>query len=113
MAGQHEQQHSDPVVAAIERVLKTERDGVEMLRRSEDEARRLLTQARTQAAAVARRADRCISRLHTAYLQKIERDIQTLAASHAAPGAGTDKAYDTKALTQAARRAAAKLTGAP
>jgi vacuolar-type H+-ATPase subunit H len=113
MAGQHEQQHSDPVVAAIERVLKTERDGVEMLRRSEDEARRLLTQARTQAAAVARRADRCSSRLHTAYLQKIERDIQTLAASHAAPGAGTDKAYDTKALTQAARRAAAKLTGAP
>lgn len=113
MAEQHEQQHSDPVVAAIEHVLKTERDGVETLRRSEDEARRLLTQARTQAAAVARRADRCISRLHTAYLQKIERDIQTLTASHAASGARTDKAYDIKALTQAARRVAAKLTGVP
>jgi phage shock protein A len=66
MAGQHEQQHSDPVVAAIERVLKTERDGVKTLRRSEEEAQRLLTQARAQAVAVARRADRCIARLHTA-----------------------------------------------
>jgi hypothetical protein len=110
MAAQHEQQHSDPVVAAIERVLKTEREGVETLRRSEQDAHLQLTQARAQAAAIARRADRCISRLHTAYLQKVERDIQKLAASHAATGA-TPQAYDAEALAEAARRVAAKLTG--
>ena len=51
--GKQTQQHSDPVVAAIERVLKTERDGVEALRRSEEHARDLLAQARAQAAAIA------------------------------------------------------------
>jgi hypothetical protein len=111
MAGQHEQHHSDPVVAAIERVLKTEREGVETLRRSEEDAHRRLTRARAQVAAVARRADRCIARLHTAYLQKIERDIQTLAASHALSGAAADTSYDAAALAAAARRVAAKLTG--
>jgi vacuolar-type H+-ATPase subunit H len=112
MTGQNERLQSDPVVTAIERVLKTERDGVAMLRRSKDEARHLLMQARTQAAAVARRADRCISKLHTAYLQKIEGDIQALTASRTS-SAGAEKAYDTKALAQAARRVAAKLTSAP
>jgi hypothetical protein len=111
MAGQHEQQHNDPVVAAIERVLKTEREGVETLRRSEEDAQRLLTQARVQAAAVARRADRCIARLHTAYLQKVEHDIQKLTASHASSGAAADTSYDAAALAAAARRVAAKLTG--
>jgi mevalonate kinase len=113
MAGQHKQPKSDPVVAAIERVLKTEREGVEMLRRSEDEARRLLTQTRAQAGAVARRADRCISKLHTAYLQKVERDIQKLATSNTSSGAGADQISNAKALAAAARRVAAKLTGGP
>ena len=111
MAGQHEQHHSDPVVAAIERVLKTEREGVATLRRSEEDAQRLLTQARAQAVAVARRADRCIARLHAAYLQKVERDIQKLTALHASSGSAAGTSYDTTALAAAARRVAAKLTG--
>ena len=78
MAGQAEQQHSDPVVAAIERVLKTERDGVEALRRSEEQARNLLAQAHAQAAALARRAETCIAKLHAAYLGKIQQEIGML-----------------------------------
>jgi len=110
MPGQPEQQ-SDPVVAAIERVLKTEREGVEMLRRSTGEAQRLLTDTRTQAAALARRADRCIAKLHTGYLQKIEREIRDLTASAEAAGDGAGESYDTATLAEAARRVAAKLTG--
>lgn len=110
MAAQSEHQHNDPVVAAIERVLRTEREGVETLRRSEEEAQRLLTQARAQAAAITRRADHCISKLHTAYLQKIQRDIEKLAASRSSSGAA-DNPYDATVLEDAARRVAAKLTG--
>lgn len=111
MAGQTDEPHSDPVVAAIERVLKTEREGVEALRKSAADAERLLTEARAQAAALARRADRCISKLHTAYLQKIDRDIQKLGASQAANGVDADQPYDPAVLSAAARRVAAKLTG--
>jgi hypothetical protein len=107
---EHQQKSNDPVAAAIERVLKTEREGVEALRRSEADAQHLLTQARAQAAAIARRADQRIARLHTAYLQKVERDIKKLAAAHASSGS-TGKTYDAAALKDAARRVAAKLTG--
>ncbi len=111
MVRQQEQQFSDPVVDAIERVLKTERDGVEVLRQSQGEASRLLTQARAQATAIAGRADSCISKLHAAYLQKIDQDMRKIAASNLAPGASADKAYDAGALANAARRVATKLTG--
>jgi hypothetical protein len=111
MAGQTDE-HSDPVVAAIERVLKTEREGVETLRKGAADAERLLSETRAKAAALARRADRCISKLHTAYLQKIERDIDALAQAQAADGPDADKPHDASALSAAARRVAAKLTGA-
>jgi len=108
--GQRDEQHSDAVVAAIEHVLKVERDGVETLRKSAADAERLLTETRAQAAALARRADRCISKLHTAYLQKIDRGIRALAQVQAANGVDTDKSYDAAALSTASRGAAAKLT---
>jgi hypothetical protein len=111
IASQTDEPHSDPVVAAIERVLKTEREGAEALRKSAADAERLLTETRAQAAALARRADRCISKLHTAYLQKIDRDIQKLGASQAANGMDPDQPSDTALLSAAARRVAAKLTG--
>ena len=50
-----------------------------MLRKSTADAERLLSETRAQAAALARRAEHCISKLHTAYLQKIEGDIGPLA----------------------------------
>ena len=111
MAGQTDE-HSDPVVAAIERVLKIERDGVEMLRQSRADAERLLTETRAQAAALARRADRCISKLHTAYLQKIEREISELAQCRRPRMARTlTDLMIRRRLSAAARRVAAKLTG--
>ena len=111
MARQTDEQHNDPVVAAIERVLKTERDGVETLRRSEEEARDLLTKARAQAAIIARRADHCIAKLHSAHLGKIQQSIQALTSAHAAGAGHDDGGYDRAALVEAARRVAAKLTG--
>jgi len=111
MAGeQPDTDRGDPVVAAIERVLKTEREGVEMLRRSADDAQRLLTETRARAAALARRADACIAKLHTAYLEKTERDISALKQAHAASGAQAEAPYDAAALTTAAQRLAARLT---
>jgi hypothetical protein len=112
MPRQADQQRSDDTVAAIERVLKAEREGVEALRQSEDRAQHMLAEARAQAASIARRADRCISRLHTAYLQKIEREVAALNAARPAPPNGEDPAYDRHALQAAAQRIAARLTGA-
>lgn len=110
MAQQQERQHSDPVVDAIERVLKIERDGVQQLQHSQEQARDLLSQARAQAATIARRADACISKLHNAYLQKLQRDIERLAQSNLSSGDNEGDAYDRVTLAQAARRIAAKLT---
>ena len=113
MAGeQRDTDHpDDPVVAAIERVLKIEREGAEMLRRSADDAQRLLTETRARGAVLARRADACISKLHTAYQQKIERDISALKQAHAARGRQAEAPYDAAELAAAAHRLAAKLTG--
>jgi vacuolar-type H+-ATPase subunit H len=111
MGRRRDQQQSDPVFTAIERVLRAERDGVQQLRHSEDEAQRLLTEARAGAAAIARRVDGCISKLHTAYLQKIQRDIESLASADPAQGAVAAPGYDRASLEAVARRVAAKLTG--
>lgn len=110
MAGQQDEQQSDPAAAAIEHVLEVERDGVQQLQRSQERARQLLAQARAQAAAIARRADVCISQLHNSYLQKVQRSIDRLAQSTAL-SEHADDAYDRVTLAEAARRAAAKLTG--
>ncbi len=111
MARQPDQQQSDPVNAAIERVLKVERDGVQQLRRGEERAQHLLSAARAQAAAIAGRADACISRLHNAYLQKLQGDIERLQQAQLSPGEPAGVAYGRETLAQAARRIAAKLTG--
>jgi vacuolar-type H+-ATPase subunit H len=110
MTGQQGQQESDPAVAAIERVLKVERDGVQQLQISQEHAQHLLTQARAGAAAIAKRADACISQLHNGYLQKVQRNIEGLARSNLSSAHAAD-AYDRVTLVQAARRVAAKLTG--
>ena len=110
MAEQQAQQQSDPVVAAIERVLKVERDGVRQLQHSREQAQHLLAQARAQAAAIARRADTCISQLHNSYLQKVQRKIESLAQSELS-SEHADNAYDRATLVEAVRQVAAKLTG--
>ncbi len=101
---------NDPVVTAIERVLKVERDGAEQLQRSHEHAQQLLSRARVQATAIGRRADTCISKMHSSYLQKVQRDIDRLTESRLSSGAEADDSYDRARLTRAARGVAAKLT---
>jgi len=110
MARQQKKDHSDPTAAAIERVLKVERDAAEQLQHSRELAQQLLSQARDQAAALAKRADTRISALHTAYLQKVQRDIDSLVRSNLPSGEQPDRSYDRERLVEAARRIAAKLT---
>lgn len=115
MTRQPDEHRSDPVVAAIERVLKSERDGVEILRQRADQARQVLAEARSQAGAIARRAENCATRLHGRYLQTIQTEIQRL-TDDAARQRDNDtdaRGNDTDALTQAVRRVTAKLTGGP
>lgn len=109
MPRQSDSPPSDDTVAAIERVLRAEREGVEALRRSEEQAQHLRAEARAQAAAIARRADHCISKLHTGYLQKIDRAVEAL--EQARPRTAGNPAYDRDALKTAAQRIAARLTG--
>lgn len=112
-AGHPERQQSDPVVAAIERVLKVERDGVAELERSAGEARQLLDEARTRGSNIARRTDARISKIHAAYLQKVQqKQKQQQQLAEADPGgdkSGSDR--EPEALAEAVRRVAIKLTG--
>lgn len=110
MARQRQQQQSDPVVAAIERVLKTERDGTDELQQCQEQARQLLSEARAQAAAIATRTDAIISRLYSNYLRKVQQDIEQLTQSSLTSGTH-DNAHDRAMLVRAVRRIAAKLAG--
>jgi regulator of protease activity HflC (stomatin/prohibitin superfamily) len=107
MAGS--EQHSDPVVIAIERVLEAERAAEAKLQECRQQARDIVAVARDRAATIAHRADDRIATLHTAYLRKIGDDIAKL--PHAPQFLAS--ALDPAALTEAARRLAAKLTGDP
>jgi len=111
MRGKQVEPQNDPAVAAIERVLKVERDGVQQMQHTQEHARHLQSQAGAQAAAIAQRADARISQLHNTYLQKVQREIEGLAQSTLSSDEHADNAYDRVTLVQAARRVAAKLTG--
>ena len=115
MARQSDEHRGDPVVTAIERVLKSERDGVETLRQCADEARQLLAEARSQASAIAGRAENRVTKLHAGYLQKIQTKIQDLTDGDAAQrdNRGGTRSDEYEALTQAVHRLAATLTGGP
>lgn len=100
----------DPVIAAIERVLKSEQAGAEQLRASQERGQQLLAEARARAQAIEMRADARISRLHADYLQKLQRDIDTLAQSYSPRRSDGDAAYRAR-LAKAARLVAATLIG--
>jgi vacuolar-type H+-ATPase subunit H len=101
---------SDPVVGAIERVLGAERDGEATLRDVRQQAEALLAAARAEAAVIARRADARISKLHAAYLHKIQQEIEKLTGSHTVASEVANNTYDLGVLSNAACRLAAKLT---
>jgi len=105
--GRQQEPDSDPVVLAIERVLQAERAGEARLRDCRVQAEALVASAREQAAAVTRRSDARISKLHAAYLSKISTEIANLPT----PQAATCEIVDDADLAKAARRLVAKLTG--
>ena len=103
----------DPVTAAIERVLGAERDGVAGLRADRQRTKALIAAAREQAGMIARRAEACLSKLHAAYLQKIQRQIEQLDRAQSSAKDAARNQLDRELLHKAAQRLAAKLTGAP
>jgi len=111
MARQRDPAQGDPVVVAIDNVLNVEREGVQRLQRGRDRAQNLLTEARAGAAAIAKRADACIVKLHNSYLQKVERDIDTLGRSNASTDESDRTGNDRAKVARAVERLAAKLTG--
>ena len=111
MARQQEQDHRDPIAAAIEHVLEVERDAAAELQHSRELAQQRLAQAREQAAAIGKRADARISALHSAYLRKVQREIERMAQSDLSSGERVDERYDRAMVAAAARRVAARLSG--
>jgi len=111
MARRQQREDDDAVVAAIERVLRVERDGVERLRHGQAHAAQLIDRTRVQAAAIATRADARIARLYGNYLQKVECDIAELTQSSWSASEQLEGVYEGVSLDQAVRRVAVKLTG--
>lgn len=107
---QKEQEERDPSIANIEYALKAERDGLQLLRETKEHAGRLLSEARAKALAIAQHADARIARLHSSYLQKVERDIAGLSEFNLASAQRRVESYAQATLARAARRVAAKLT---
>jgi vacuolar-type H+-ATPase subunit H len=110
MAQRQIDQGQDPVVAAIERVLEAERTAEVTLRNCQQQAEGLVAAARERAAAITRRADTRISRLHTAYFNKVSAEVAKLA--DAPIGEAVGGTIDDAKLIAAVQRLAAKLTRA-
>jgi vacuolar-type H+-ATPase subunit H len=108
MTRPREQQHDDPTVAAIERVLTAERDGEEQLQSVREHAESIVAAARVEAAAVVQRTDSRISKLRSAYLKKVQKNVLKIAESSASLNDGP---FDRTALAAAAHQVAARLTG--
>lgn len=105
---QASEQLRDPAAVAIERVLQAERAADARLSECRQQAEALIAAAREQAAAIARRVDTRISRLHTAYLEKVDCAAAKLATP---PPGNTGLSASDSDLAEAARRLAAKLSG--
>lgn len=99
----------DPVVLAIERVLRAESDGEARLRKCRAQAQALIAAAREQAAAITKRTDARLSKLHAAHSIKVSAEIANLPPARAT----ARETIDDAALARIIRRLAAKLTGAP
>ena len=110
MDRQNEREEDDQSIADMEYVLKAEQDSVQLLQESNERAARILSEARAEAAAIAQHADARIARLHSSYLNKVERDIVRLAEANASIARLPRESYAPAMLAQAARRVAAKLT---
>lgn len=101
---------ADPVVAAIEKVLAAERAAEATLADCRLEAQATIAAARERAEVIGRRTDARISRVHTAYLQKVEGRTATLRRPSLPADDAADERERHSLYAEAARRLAAKLT---
>jgi hypothetical protein len=113
MAEQGSERLRDPVVLAMERVLAAEQAAEARLQDSRQQADARVAAARARGAAIGRRAEARIARLHTAYLQKIDGEIARLKNQQASASETSAPPNVESGLLQAAERLAAKLTGGP
>lgn len=111
MARRQIEHELDPVSAAIERVLAAERSAEVTLRTYRQQADALLAAARERAAAITRQADVRISKLHTAYFNKVSTEVAKLTDAPASAGEAIAGSMEDARLVGAAQRVAAKLTG--
>ena len=110
IVGQGSEQQRDPATVAIERVLQAERAAEAKLSECQQQAETLVAAAREQAAALAKRVDARISKLHAAYLQKVDRNIAER-PSQLSASTGVGPITADSELARAAHRLAAKLAG--
>jgi len=110
MAQRQIEQVQDPVAVAIKRVLEAERTAEVKLANCRRQAEALVAAAREQAAAITQRVDARISKLHTAYFNKVSSEVARLSDVKISTGAAIDGAIDDAKLVEAAQRLAAKLT---
>jgi vacuolar-type H+-ATPase subunit H len=99
----------DPAVLAMEHVLEAERAAEIRLEACQRQADAAVAAARERAAAIARRADTRLSRVHGRYLERIDVEASKLKSARAADAAA-DTGIDEAALAAVTRRLAAKLT---
>lgn len=100
--------HLDPVVVAMDRVLEAERRLETMLQSCRQQGNAVVAAARERAAAISRRTDARITKLHTA---KVRLDIASLTNPAEAKSQILERLIDDAELSGAAQRLAAKLTG--
>lgn len=111
MAQNRTEQHHDPTVLAMERVLEAERSADASLRACREQAETLISEARERAAIISRRTDIRISKLHGAYLNKINTEASKLLAPESTSDAES-AGLDNITLVKAAQRLATVLTSA-
>jgi hypothetical protein len=109
MASEGSELPVDSVVASIERVLEAERAAEEKLAECRRQAHTAVASARESADAIRRRTDARISKLHVAYMQRIQAQVvDLLHPENAAADNPGERRRDS--LSAAAERLAVRLT---
>lgn len=107
---QEQSKHApDPVVAAMEKVLEAEREAERKLAECREKADAIIAAARERGAEIAHRANARLSKIHAAYMEKIESEIGRLRRTAVAADAAAPR-HDGSLLIGAVQRLAAKMT---
>jgi hypothetical protein len=95
---------------AVEAVLRAEGAAEERIRRARHDAAAIVAAARAREEAIKRRADTRISRVHIAYMARIDEEIARL-ETQLTPASDAADAAEAAALARVIDRLAGELTG--